>query len=73
MAVMQNVKSKIVLIAYCWINICGVKDGGIKSRIVIWDHRKRARDEGTWQIGPDELAELGEIGSHILIACDLYI
>jgi hypothetical protein len=40
----------------------------------MWDHRKkRARDEGTWLIGPDELAELGEIGSYILIVCDLYI
>lgn len=42
---------------------------GIKSRIVMWDHRnKRGGEEGgTWIIGPDELAELGQTGSHILI------
>jgi hypothetical protein len=29
---MQNLKSKIVLVAYCWMNICGVKDLRVLNR-----------------------------------------
>jgi hypothetical protein len=43
MAVMQNVKSKIVLITYCWINICGVKDLRVLNREALFGIIGRGR------------------------------